>query len=111
VGVAGIGSNEARSVLRIAIASHEDPDRAFSDEVEGVGDHGVHPVFERAELDDRTLRRREVDGLTAPAAGVALDQLDAFLRDRVEDRADDVVGTVDVRAGVKDEDPNAAPSS
>ena len=68
---------------------------------------GIHPVFPRAELDDRTLGRREVDRLAAPAAGVALGEADAFLDDGVEDRADDVERAVDVRPDVEDEDPNA----
>ena len=99
------------SVLRVAVAGHEEPDRAAPDEVEGVGHERIHPVFLRAELDDRALRRREVDGLAAPALGVAASQLDPLLDDRVEDRADDVERAVDVRAGVEDEDPDPSPWS
>src|SRR6187551_3194777 len=96
------------SVRRVAVAGHEDPDRALAHEVEGVRDHRVHAVFARAELDDGTLGWREVCGLTSRPAGVALRELDALLGDRVEDRADDVIRAVDVRPSVEDKDPHAA---
>src|SRR4029078_11925263 len=67
------------SVRRVAVAGHEDPDRALAHEVEGVGDHRVHAVFARAELDDGTLGWREGYGLNPPPAGVALRELDALL--------------------------------
>src|SRR5450759_1206118 len=59
-------------------------------EVEGMGDEGVHALLGDRELHDGALGGREVDGLAAPPAGVALDERDALLDHRVEDRANDV---------------------
>src|SRR5262249_8951522 len=97
------GAMEATSVPRVAIARLEHTDRAAHDEVERVGHERVHAVLDRAELDDRALGGGQVDRLGSPATGVAADQLDAFLGDRVEDRTDDVERAVDARPGVEHE--------
>ena len=68
--------------------------------------NGYIPSSTRAELDDRALGRREVDGLRAPTARVAAREADALLDDGVEDRAHDVERAVDRRPGIEDEDPD-----
>ena len=58
---------ETQSVHRVAVAGLEQAERAAADEVEGVGDDRVEPVLGGRELDDRALRRGEVDRLASPS--------------------------------------------
>jgi len=50
-------------VLRVSVARDDRPDGAASDEVERVVDHHIHAVLGGLQLEDRSLGRRQIDGL------------------------------------------------
>src|SRR5919108_484309 len=69
-------------------------------EIECVGDELKESILRRNELDDRTLRRREIDGLRPVVAGIILRQGDPLFDDRIEHHPHDMERALEVRPDV-----------